>query len=91
MPLDPKVDLGELAEKAEGFAGSDLKALTQEAGIIALREDENAKQVKLKHFLAALESVHPTISEDMREWYDKITETLHKRPKLESELNTNIM
>ncbi|MHA2407387.1 MAG: AAA family ATPase, partial [Candidatus Ranarchaeia archaeon] len=91
MPLDPKVELGELAEKAEGFAGSDLKSLTQEAGIIALREDENAKIVKPKHFISAFESVHPTISEDMREWYDKITENLRKRPKLESALNTNIM
>ncbi|MHA2059358.1 MAG: CDC48 family AAA ATPase [Candidatus Ranarchaeia archaeon] len=91
MPLDSKVDLGELAEKAEGFAGSDLKALTQEAGIIALREDENAKIVKPKHFRSAFDSVHPTISEEMREWYDKITETLHRRPKLESSLNTNIM
>jgi len=91
MPLNRDVDLGELAEKAEGYAGSDLKSLTQEAAIIALRENEDAKVVKTEHFLKAFESVHPTISEDVREWYTKMTETLHKRPKLESTLQTNIM
>src|SRR5262249_27000458 len=37
MPLDPDVNLSEIAEHSHGFVGADLEALCQEGGMIALR------------------------------------------------------
>jgi transitional endoplasmic reticulum ATPase len=37
MPLDPDVNLSEIAEHSHGFVGADLEALCQEVGMIALR------------------------------------------------------
>ncbi|MHA1916931.1 MAG: CDC48 family AAA ATPase [Candidatus Ranarchaeia archaeon] len=91
MKLEKNIDLEEIADKTNGFAGSDLKSLVQEAGIVALRQDVKATSVKKKHFQKAFSFVHPTINKEMKEWYKKLTETLHKAPKPDSSIERNIM
>jgi transitional endoplasmic reticulum ATPase len=59
-----------LAGKTEGFVGSDLEALCREAGMLALRE--GATIVARRHFDAAQMKVHPTMNENLRQYYDKI-------------------
>ena len=59
-----------LAEKTEGFVGSDLEALCREAGMLALRE--NAKIITMRHFEEAQKKVHPTMNERLHEYYGKI-------------------
>ena len=78
----PQVELSYLADPAcerlaadlagitEGFVGSDLEALCREAGMLALRE--GATIVTRHHFDEAQKKVHPTMNENLRQYYDKI-------------------
>lgn len=69
MPLDSSVDLGEIADRAVGLVGADLKALCQKAAYLALRrqvpsldsptpEDMSLLQTD---FLAAIKEVKPSV------------------------------
>ena len=75
MPLEEKVDLGELARTTHGFVGADLAALTREAAIDAVRRimpkldlDERTIPpevleelcVTRKDFVSALKRVQPS-------------------------------
>jgi len=60
----------ELAGITEGFVGSDLESLCREAGMLALRD--NATTVTKKHFEEAQKKVHPTMNENLRQYYAKI-------------------
>jgi transitional endoplasmic reticulum ATPase len=59
-----------LADMTEGFVGSDLEALCREAGMLALRE--NMTLITLQHFEEAEKKVHPTMNNNLREYYQKI-------------------
>ncbi len=71
-PLAPDVSLRELAERTEGYVGSDLETITREAAIEALRDDTEAEVVEMRHFRKAQESIRPTITEEILEYYDNI-------------------
>lgn len=60
----------ELAGATEGFVGSDLESLCREAGMLALRE--GAVTVTKKYFDEAQKKVHPTMNENLRQYYGKI-------------------
>ncbi|RLF96090.1 AAA family ATPase, partial [Thermococci archaeon] len=62
MPLGEDVSLDELAERTEGYTGADIAALCREAALAALRENINSKEVKMKHFLKALEKVKASLT-----------------------------
>jgi len=61
MPLAKNVDLKELAKRAEGYSGADLEGLCREAGMNALRESLNSKEVSMKNFEAALSAIRPSL------------------------------
>ncbi|MGD0079400.1 MAG: CDC48 family AAA ATPase [Methanoregula sp.] len=61
---------GYLAGMTEGFVGSDLESLCREAGMLALRE--GATSISQRHFEEAQKKVHPTMNENLRQYYDKI-------------------
>jgi len=69
MPLAEDVDLEELARATEGYSGSDLEVLVREAGMMALREDINTENVRMRHFREALRRIRPSITEDMLRYY----------------------
>ena len=71
-PLSADVSLREVAETTDGYVGSDLESIAREAAIEALREDDAAEAVGMRHFRTAMESVRPTITEDILEYYDQI-------------------
>jgi transitional endoplasmic reticulum ATPase len=73
-PLAPDVSLREVAEITEGYVGSDLESIGREAAMEALREDEDADEVEMRHFRRALEAVRPTITEDLMSYYEQIEE-----------------
>jgi transitional endoplasmic reticulum ATPase len=81
MPLAKDVDLDDLAKKSEGYTGADLEALVREAAMLALREDMNSKQVKKKHFTAALNKIKPSVSESTLKVYKKVEESFLKSAK----------
>jgi transitional endoplasmic reticulum ATPase len=73
-PLAPDVSLRELAELTSGYVGSDLESIAREAAIEALREDPDAEEVEMRHFRTAMESVRPTINDDIRAYYEDIAD-----------------
>ncbi|MDI3534137.1 MAG: cell division protease FtsH [Thermosediminibacterales bacterium] len=54
-PLDSDVDLEIIAKETFGFSGAHLESLTNEAAILALRENKN--KIQQKHFLEAVDKV----------------------------------
>ena len=85
MPLAKDVKLEEIARKTEGYSGADLEALCREAALNALREDINAKEVKMKHFEKAMEKVKPSISKELVEYYKKLAEAMKKASIVEQD------
>ncbi|MBU2497017.1 MAG: AAA family ATPase, partial [Nanoarchaeota archaeon] len=75
MPLE-KVDLEKLSEKTEGYVGADIEAVCREAGMLALRENIDATQVKLKHFNAALHKIRASIKQEDIKYYKSVEENL---------------
>ncbi len=73
-PLAPDVSLRELAEVTEGYVGSDLENIAREAAMEALREDADSDEIEMRHFRAALETVRPTITENLMEYYRRMEE-----------------
>ena len=72
---DPKLQefIRQLALMTEGYVGSDLELLSREAGMLALRERSTV--VTLKHFESAKQKIHPTMNQNIREWYKKIQDS----------------
>jgi SpoVK/Ycf46/Vps4 family AAA+-type ATPase len=77
MPLKG-VNLKELAEKTDGFSGADIEALAREAGMDALREDIDTKEIKPKHFEEALKSVGPSITPNLQKHYTSFEDRRRK-------------
>ena len=73
-PLAPDVSLREVAEITDGYVGSDLESIARESAIEALRDDDEATEVEMQHFRKALESVRPTITDDIMSYYEEIEE-----------------
>ena len=73
-PLSPDVSLREVAEITDGYVGSDLESIGREAAMEALRESDDADEVEMRHFRNALESVRPTITDDLMSYYEQIQE-----------------
>ncbi|MDD4137966.1 MAG: CDC48 family AAA ATPase, partial [Methanoregula sp.] len=63
-------EIADLAGITEGFVGSDLESLCREAGMLALRD--SAAIVAKKHFEEAQKKVHPTMNDNLRQYYSKI-------------------
>lgn len=78
MPLTKDIDVGKLAIQTEGFVGADIEAVCREAGMLALRENINAKEVKLKHFQDALKKTGPSLKLEDIKYYKSIEENLKK-------------
>jgi len=70
MPLDEDVELDVLVKRTENFAGSDIQGCCQEAGLLALREDINAKKVSFKHFEEAIKKIRPSCSPQVLKQYE---------------------
>ena len=72
MPLAKDVNLNHLIEKTEGYVGADIESLVREAAMLALRENIDSKEVKMKHFEDALKKVGPSVSRTDMDRYRKI-------------------
>lgn len=55
MKLDSNINLDEVAQQAEGFTGAELKALTTEAGYLAIKS--GAKKISQDNLIKAVELV----------------------------------
>jgi len=81
MPLAKGVDLKEIAKVIEGYTGADVEAFVREAGMLALREDREAKEVKKKHFDLAIKKIRPSVTKSTIDIYKKVEENFLKSAK----------
>jgi len=87
MPLAKDVDIQELAEKTDGYVGSDIEGLCREAAMLALRKDIKADKVKAEHFEEAMGKVKPSVTKSDIERYKKVEENYLKSAKAALENN----
>jgi len=60
----------DIASRTEGYVGADLEGLCREAAIFAMRDQVH--YIRKEHFEHALEKVHPTMNQRLREAYDRV-------------------
>jgi len=77
MPLKG-IDLKDMAKRTEGFSGADIESLAREAGMNALREDMDAKEIKPKHFEEAFKNIMPSITPNLQKHYTSFEERRKK-------------
>ena len=86
-PVAKDVNLEQLARDSKDYVGADIEAVCREAAMLAIREyitpdmsPEEARknagtiQIKMKNFHAALKKVRPTVSRDVAQRYERLTE-----------------
>jgi transitional endoplasmic reticulum ATPase len=71
MPLND-VDLDRLASLTDRFTGADLEDLVRRAGLFALRESMDAKEVTMANFEQALEETRASVTPEMEYEYEQI-------------------
>ncbi len=76
MPLSKDISLNELAKETDGFSGADIEALCREAAMIALRENIDVKKVTKNHFMKAMKSIRATLTDDIINYYLKVSKEL---------------
>jgi transitional endoplasmic reticulum ATPase len=81
MPLSKEVSLPSFARTTKGFSGADLEALCREAAMNALRTNAEAKEVTSSDFKKAMEKIGPSITPDMENWYQSLTQQFKKIEK----------
>jgi SpoVK/Ycf46/Vps4 family AAA+-type ATPase len=84
QPLAKDVDLEELVKRTENYSGADIEAVCREAAMNALRENINAKEIKMRHFEQALEKVKPSLTKEIIEYYEQFAERQKKAVKEEA-------
>lgn len=77
-PLASNVSLRELAERTDGYVGSDLESLSREAAIDALRENPDRSTVAMRHFEAAMEDIRSTMTPALSSHYDQIEDEFER-------------
>jgi len=87
MPLAKDVDINELAEKTDGYVGSDIEGLCREAAMLALRKDIKADKVKLENFEDAMGKVKASVTKGDIEKYKRVEENYLRSAKAALENN----
>lgn len=72
MPLAKDVNIKEILDRTEGYVGADMESLVREAAMLALRENINCADVKMKHFEDAMKKVGASVSKTDMDRYRKI-------------------
>ncbi|RLG60846.1 AAA family ATPase, partial [Candidatus Geothermarchaeota archaeon] len=74
--MDEGVDLEEIARKTDYYTGADLASLCREAAMNALRRNPNANRIIMEDFLKALETIKPSLNEQIIKWYEEFQKTV---------------
>ncbi len=81
MPLASDVNLEALVDRTNGYTGADLEDLVRRAGLQALREDLEIREVPMRFFEAALKETRASVTPEMEREYEEIQEKLkHEGP-----------
>jgi len=85
MPVSPDVRPEELVDKTERYTGADIAYVCKKAGRLALREDLRATIVRRKHFMEALKTTEPSVTDEAIRFYDNIGGELKQKGSKEIE------
>jgi transitional endoplasmic reticulum ATPase len=72
MALDRDVDVAKLADITERFTGADLAGVCMQAGLHALRENPEARQITMEHFFQAVKEAIPSVTAGMEKEYERL-------------------
>jgi len=81
MPLAKDVSLSKLISNSENYSGADVENICREAAVLALRENINVKEVRMKHFEDALKKIKPSLDPEDVKRYKEIEELYLKSAK----------
>lgn len=79
MPLAADVDLNEIAARAERYTGADLEDVVRRAGLVALRQSLDTREVTMAHFEEALAESRATVTEEMEREYEDMSGRLKQQ------------
>jgi len=79
MSLDRDVDLKRLAEITDRFTGADIASVCVKAGLLALRENVEARAIRMEQFLAAVKSTVPSVTVAMEQEYAKVAQAVRQQ------------
>jgi transitional endoplasmic reticulum ATPase len=85
MPVSDDVKVDELVERTDMYTGADIAYVCKKAGRLALREDLHAGQVRRKHFIEALKSTQPSVTDEAMRYYQNIGGELKQKGSKELE------
>jgi len=72
MPLAKDVSLNKIVDQIDGYVGADIESMVREAAMLALREDIDSKEVKMKHFTEAMKKVGASVTKSDIDKYRRI-------------------
>jgi len=90
MPLAKDVNINEIIKKTEGFSGADLEALAREAAMSSMRDNDKAKEVKMKHFNKALEKLTSSLSNEIIDYYKNFADKQKKLKERQLQSDENV-
>ncbi len=79
MPLASDVDLKAIAEQTERYTGADLEDVVRRAGLVALRQSLQTKEVTQAHFEEALADSRATVTPEMENEYQAMSGRLKQQ------------
>ncbi|WP_173363043.1 CDC48 family AAA ATPase [Methanocella arvoryzae] len=85
MPVAPDVKLEELVDRTDMYTGADIAYLCKKAGRLALREDLKATVVRKKHFMEALKTTEPSVTDEAMRFYQNVGGELKRKGSKEIE------
>jgi transitional endoplasmic reticulum ATPase len=79
MPLAADVDLKSISEQTARYTGADLEDVVRRAGLIALRQSLQTREVTMAHFEAALADSRATVTPEMEDEYQAMSGRLKQQ------------
>lgn len=90
MSLADDVDIGIMVKLTNDFTGADIAAVCKKAGRFAMREDINATEVRLSHFLSAIDETGSSVTSDIMGYYERLKDELRKKRSKQIETQPEI-
>ena len=88
VPMQEKQEIiTTIAKQTQGYVGADLEAVVREAGLIALRENVKAKEIKQEHFKSALQVIKPSVTEELQKFYSEVEQEMKNPKKMQESLS----
>ena len=85
MPLSDDVKFEDLLDLTDSYVGADIESVCREAGLQAIKD--KTEEVKMKHFLNAIDSITPSVDEEILQMYEDMEEFMEKTVRKKKDYN----